>query len=329
MKDQSAAVLNEFVGVGLGAYAHAATVTRATSAIPQPPRAKPVYTVHSSNANATLLQNVDVGPYYAAQGSRVYATGPDGDGWVTLNFTVGQHTNVQAAIRDWYRNVKFDAQVPQATSYGGYTPQFSALRGLPEEEGLGASPEGLGIPGPYGANPAQAIPAGTYEISGTQVELRDAPGGNIIGQFNGDYGANGNIVAGTPDQVSFDGQTGVANGLTWGHVSVTETGSSGPAGKDGYVALEYLAPVGWTASNGGTGPVPSQPPSMIQPASNVTTTTTTTTTTNWLTDWRTWVIGGAVALGVGILVYAGATSRKGRAVRRLHRIRKSRRGRRR
>lgn len=103
--------------------------------------------------------------------------------------------------------------------------------------------DGLGVPGPYGANPSQMISAGKYEVSGTGVNFRAAPstGAQVLGIFNADT-SQGDKVVGTPEQVDFDGQTATGNGLTWAHVTAK--------GQTGYIAVEYLAPVGWTASKG-------------------------------------------------------------------------------
>lgn len=161
--------------------------------------------------------------------------------------------------------------------------------------GLGALFAGLGILGPFGANPAQKVDSGTYEVSGTQVALRDAPGGTEKGRFNNASGANNNLVVPPPDQVDFDGQTGTAQSLTWAHVTV-KTGAL--AGQTGYVAIEYMAPVGWTASHNGTGPAQGGGGGgVIQPANNQTSTTTET-------DYTPYILGTAAVVGVGFIAWA-------------------------
>lgn len=174
-----------------------------------------------------------------------------------------------------------------------------ALTDLQLASGLGSLFAGLGIPGPFGANPAQKVDAGAYEITGTQVALRDTPGGAESGRFNNAYGPNNNIVAGTPDQVDFDGQTGTAQGLTWAHVTAK---SGALSGKTGYVAIEFMAPVGWAASHGGTGPVPQGGGGGgggggIQPASQQTDTSSTT-------DYTPYILGAAAVVGGGLILWA-------------------------
>jgi hypothetical protein len=189
-----------------------------------------------------------------------------------------------------------------AVSYG--TP-----RGLARVAGLGAT--GLGIPGPWGQNPS-GIDAGTYEITGTQVYLRKTAGtsGETIGTFNPTE-SSPNIIAGTPDTVDFAGTsaqdaTATANGLTWAFVSV----KTGPlAGQKGFVAMEYMGPVGWTASHNGTGPAPKNqpaPPDVTPPA----------TTAAAKSSAIPWIIGGLVLAG---LVVGGAVmGKKHHARRKAH-----------
>lgn len=158
---------------------------------------------------------------------------------------------------------------------------------------------GMGIPGPWGDIPKDAVAAGTYEVSGTLVALRKAPGvgEEELNRFNPVESAP-NIVAGTPDQVDFDGQTGDSGGLRWAHVTV----KTGPlAGKTGYVAMKYMAPVGWTAAHGGTGPAPGPIPA----PGPVEETAVTTTKTNYVP----WIIGGVVLTG---LVVGGVIMKKKR-----------------
>lgn len=180
-----------------------------------------------------------------------------------------------------------------------------------EPAGLGRAPAGLGIPGPYGQVPAQVIPAGTYEISGTDVAFRAQPN---LSESNPPRTA-------VLDQIETDGQTANASGYTWVHGKM----KTGPlAGQTGYVAAAYLAPLGWTASHGGAGGVVGggggggiQPVSVISPVSKTTTTTTTVVETSWM-DYVPYVIGGLAVIGIG---YALFGTRKGKAVRRLARSR--------
>lgn len=193
--------------------------------------------------------------------------------------------------------------------------------------GLGRVPrEGLGIPGPWGNVPGQAVAAGTYEISGTQVYLREQPSTSSTskGAFNAAYGDNGGKVVGEPDQVEFDGQTGDQGGLRFASVTV-KTGAL--AGKSGYVAMKYMAPVGWTASHGGTGPAPSTPSPTTPPEDKP----PLAMTGEPSDKWKPWLIGGIAALGAGGLLYllfgtkAGKKARRrGKARRRLRRIRRGR-----
>lgn len=157
--------------------------------------------------------------------------------------------------------------------------------------------DGLGIPGPYGANPSQMLPSGTYEITGTGVNFRSAPSvsASAIGMFNSDT-SQGDKVVGTPDQVTFSGETATGNGLTWAKVQAQ--------GKEGYVAVEYMAPVGWTAQNngiaagGGGGGGNAQPVSYQQPG------------TATATDYVPWVLGGVAVLGLGVLGWAMMSKKK-------------------
>lgn len=168
---------------------------------------------------------------------------------------------------------------------------------------------GLGVPGPYGRVPAQAVPASAYEISGTQVFLRDEPKLDSMdkGAFNAAYGANSNIVVGDPDQVDFDGQVGNADGYSWAHVTA-KTGAL--AGQSGYVAMAYMAPIGWTKSQGKTSPAPVNPGgSGDDPKFHQTSDVTTTTTT---TDYTPYILGGAALLGLGVIGWAVFSKPDGR-----------------
>jgi hypothetical protein len=174
--------------------------------------------------------------------------------------------------------------------------------------GLGRAPTGLGIPGPYGQVPSQVIPAGTYEISGTDVAFRAQP----------------NLSDPNPprtailDQIETDGQTANTSGYTWVHGKM----KTGPlAGQVGYVAALYLAPLGWTQAHGGGGGGSGggstiQPVTFVTPVSKTTTTTTTTIEKSWFEDNWPYVVG---ALAVGALGFALFGTRKGKAVRRLAR----------
>jgi len=159
--------------------------------------------------------------------------------------------------------------------------------------------EGVGVPGPYGAIPSQALGAGTYEISGTQVALRGSPstGGAELARFNNDYGDNGGIVVGTPDQVEFDGEIGNSGGLSWAKVKAK--------GQEGWVAVMYMAPVGWTAKQGKTSAVPqgggggnAQPVSLE------------TTDAAGATDYTPWILGGVAVLGLGVIGWAALSKKK-------------------
>lgn len=172
--------------------------------------------------------------------------------------------------------------------------------------GLGRAPTGLGIPGPYGQVPSQMIPAGTYEISGTDVAFRAQP--NLSD-------ANPPRTA-VLDQIETDGRTANANGYTWVHGKM-KTGSL--AGQTGYVAALYLAPVGWTAQHGGGGGGGGggiTPVSFVTPVSKTTTTTTTTVEKTFFEDNWPYIVA---ALAVGGLAFALFGTRKGKAVRRLAR----------
>lgn len=156
--------------------------------------------------------------------------------------------------------------------------------------------DGLGIPGPYGANPAQVIAAGKYEISGTGVNFRAMPttGSQVIGMFNSDT-SQGDKVVGTPDQVDFNGQTATGNGLTWAQVTAQ--------GKSGYVAVEYMAPVGWTASKGGvvTGNANGD-------VTNVGLDTSDSASSS--SSKLPYILGGVAALGLLAIGVVAATSKK-------------------
>jgi hypothetical protein len=176
------------------------------------------------------------------------------------------------------------------------------------QQGLGALllalDQGLGIAGPYGANPTSKVDAGAYEISGTEVALRATPGGTETGRFNNAYGANGNKVVPPPDQVDFDGQTGTAQGRTWASVTVK---SGQLQGSKGYVAIEFLAPVGWTASHNGTGPPQGGGGGGGTDITKVTETTSTTT----ISDYTPYILAGAG--GVALLIIGWALLSKPKA----------------
>lgn len=173
-------------------------------------------------------------------------------------------------------------------------------RDLQLAAGLGALFSGVGILGPYGAVPAQAVPAGTYEITGTQVALRDAPGGAEKGRFNDKYGKNNDLVVEPVDQVDFNGQVGNQGGLSWAQVTVK---SGALAGSSGYVAMEFMAPVGWTKQHSGVGPITGGGGGGggITPASSSSDSTTTS-------DYAPYVL--AAAGGVGLLIIGWAVFSK-------------------
>lgn len=168
-----------------------------------------------------------------------------------------------------------------------------------------AKREGVGVPGPYGAIPAQVLSAGTYEISGTQVALRGSPntGGAELARFNNAYGDNGGIVVGVPDQVEFNGETGDSGGMRWAKVKAK--------GQEGWVAVMYMAPVGWTAKQGKTSPVPqggggggAQPVSVVDETDAPS------------KDYAPWILGGVAVLGLGVIGWAALSKKKKKAKRR-------------
>lgn len=158
--------------------------------------------------------------------------------------------------------------------------------------------EGFGVPGPYGSVPTQALSAGTYEISGTQVAMRGSPntGGAELLRFNSAYGDNNGIVVGAPDQVEFDGQVGNGSGLSWAHVTAK--------GETGWVAVMYMAPVGWTAKQGKTSPVPSGGGGNAQPVSLDTTEAASSM------DYTPWILGGVAVLGLGVIGWAALSKKR-------------------
>lgn len=185
-------------------------------------------------------------------------------------------------------------------------PQVSPLgvRGLPEDDmnlieqaaGLGELFNGLGIPGPYGDNPSQMLPSGTYEVTGTGVNFRSGPStaSSTIGVFNADTSA-GDKVVGTPEKVEFNGETAGGGGLTWAKVKAQ--------GKEGFVAVKYLGPVGYTAQHGGISSGGGG--GGITPAKLETSSTTET-------DYTPYILGGAAVVGIGIIGWALFSKKKGR-----------------
>lgn len=194
--------------------------------------------------------------------------------------------------------------------------------------GVHGLPAGLGIPGPYGKVLKEMIPADLYEISGTQVALHDpnidpstlAPGTGVIGYLNNKYGDNGGIVVGEPDTVMSNGQTADAHGFSWVQVAVDGGALNGKAG---YVSAQYLAPRGWTASHGGTAaaPNPAPPPPVVDPNQDRNPNAPPLAMTGAMpASWTPWLIGGAAALAVGLVGWSLYGTKKGKAVRRLGRI---------
>jgi len=158
---------------------------------------------------------------------------------------------------------------------------------------FGSVYEGLGILGD--PNLREKVPAGTYEITGTQVALRQTANGAEIGRFNNRYGANNNVVVEPVDTVDTDAQMVYnAGGHNWAHVKVL---SGELSGKEGYVATDYLGGVGYTKSHNGTGPVQGGGGG-ITPVSVPPTGTTTES------DYTPWILGGAAVLGLGIIGWA-------------------------
>jgi len=213
----------------------------------------------------------------------------------------GGFTATEAFRRARMQQVQYGTQA----SSGPYLPprpQAGGLHGAEENmnlieqaAGLGALfNQGLGVLGPYGNDhgpgPSGSFPSGTYEISGTGVAFRSAPnlGASTIGTFNPDT-SRGDVVVGTPDQVAFNGETASGSGLNWAKVQAKNL--------EGYVATEYLAPVGWTAKQGKTTPKGGGGGGGIEPAKQETSTTTET-------DYTPYILGGAAVLGGGIILWA-------------------------
>jgi hypothetical protein len=164
--------------------------------------------------------------------------------------------------------------------------------------------DGLGVPGPYGAVPSQVLTAGTYEISGTGVAFRENAGlsGKEILRFNPDT-SRGDIVVGTPDQVVANGEMANADGLSWAKVTAQ--------GKTGYVAVLYVAPVGWTAQQGKVAPSGGSGGS----AENVK--YVEETEGDGETNYTPWIIGGVAVVGIGIIGVL-ALSKKRKKARRAY-----------
>jgi hypothetical protein len=121
--------------------------------------------------------------------------------------------------------------------------------------GRNRGPEGLGILG--NPNLKEKVPAGTYEITGTQVALRATPNGSELGRFNNKYGQNNDKVVEPVDTVDATGEVGYnVAGHNWARVKVL---SGELSGKEGFVATDFLGEIGFTKAHGGTGPAPSGP----------------------------------------------------------------------
>jgi hypothetical protein len=160
-------------------------------------------------------------------------------------YKIGQHTNIGRGSLRAHTVQQTSTFAPSAPSGGAST--FTALRGL-EGEGLGI----LGNP-----NLKEKVPAGTYEITGTQVALRATPNGSELGRFNNKYGANNDKVVEPVDTVDATGEVGYnVAGHNWARVKVL---SGELSGKEGFVATDFLGEIGFTKAHGGTGPAPSGP----------------------------------------------------------------------
>jgi hypothetical protein len=199
---------------------------------------------------------------------------------------------------------------------------------------------GVGMPGPDFGKDSE-LSAGTYEITGTEVALfsdnaeppkrgtlinPSTPG--VIAFFNTAYGDNGGKIAGAPDQVDV-ATTEVRNGRRYALVSVKSAAFAGQKdpshpdatnvspGNTGLVATDYIAPVGWTASHGGTGPVPNKSEPLPEPPPDGTTTAAAKSSSA-----IPWIVGGLVL--AGIIVGGALVGKKGyrraKAHVRLHRM---------
>lgn len=182
---------------------------------------------------------------------------------------------------------------------------------------------GLGIPGPW-AGKDVPISKKTYEITGTEVGFFATsatlpPPNTVINPstpgvqsfFNTAYGANGGKVAGTPDQVDANGEVKNVGGRRWAFMVVKSTQNAGAAdpehpgaknvspGQEGWAPVDYMADPGWTAANGGTGPIPPKekpvqpPPAPPGPGPLAK-----------KTDWATLALIGAGVVGVGAIGWA-------------------------
>jgi hypothetical protein len=203
------------------------------------------------------------------------------------------------------------------------TMQVVGQEDLQLAAGLGAwfDSVGLGIPGPYGAvpsgnnRPSPDTNNNQYEITGTQVKLHTSPGTGTplvgSGYFNNKYGQNNNLVVDPADQVSMLGDVGNADGYSWAKVNVT---SGELSGQQGWVAMAFMAPLGWTKAHGGTGPIAGGGGGGgITPVKDTTESITET-------DYTPYILGGAAVLGLGIIGWAVlAKPKKGAPGKRRHR----------
>lgn len=190
---------------------------------------------------------------------------------------------------------------------------------------------GLGIPGPW-AGKDILLKAGPYEITGTQVALFDVnatlpPRGTsvtpstsgVIGFFNNDAGDNGGRIAGTPNQVDANGEVSNIGGRKWAKVSVatgsgqTTYGTNVSPGQVGWVPVDYMADIGWTASNGGvTGIVPVTP-KPVQPGLPATPPEQKPPllmTGAAPKNWTPWLIASFLLVGIGGFAYLAYSEKK-------------------